>query len=105
MIWRFHVGISVVLAGSIMTVARNGFMRREPFERRIVIGVKPPLVVVDEHRRREVHGVDEREAFSNGTLLQGGLDLRGNVEKRPAALASRTKVPCDTPSQSSFDSQ
>ncbi len=59
-------------------------MRREPFEPRIVIGVKPPLVVVDEHRRREVHGVDEREAFSNGTLLQGGLDLRGNVEKRPA---------------------
>jgi hypothetical protein len=29
-------------------------------------------------------GVDEREAFSNAALLQGGLDLRGNVEKRPA---------------------
>src|SRR5580692_12124610 len=59
-------------------------MRREPFEPRVVIGVQPPLVVVDEHRCGDVHGVDEREAFSNATLLQGGLDLRGDVEKRPA---------------------
>jgi hypothetical protein len=65
----FHMGISVVLAGSVMAVARNGFMRGEPFEPRVVIGVQTPLVVVDEHRCGDVHGVDEREAFSDATLL------------------------------------
>src|SRR5271166_4565337 len=45
----FHMGISVVLADSVMAVARNGLMRREPFEPRFVVGVQPPLVVIDEH--------------------------------------------------------
>jgi hypothetical protein len=38
----FHVGVSVVLARSVMAVARNGLMWREPFEPRVVIGVQPP---------------------------------------------------------------
>jgi len=59
-------------------------MRREPFEPGVVIGVQPSLVVADEHRCGDVHGVDEREAFTNAALLQGGLDLWGDVEKRPA---------------------
>jgi hypothetical protein len=70
----FHMGISVVLASSVMTVTRNGLMRREPFEPGVVIGVQPPLVVVDEHRCGDVHGVDERETVSNAALRQGGLD-------------------------------
>jgi hypothetical protein len=38
----FHMRISVVRAGSVMAVARNGFVRSEPFEPRVVIGVQPP---------------------------------------------------------------
>jgi hypothetical protein len=36
----FHMGVSVVLASSVVAVARNGFMRGEPFEPRGVIGVQ-----------------------------------------------------------------
>ena len=32
------MGVSVVLAGSVMAVARNGLMRREPFEPCVVVG-------------------------------------------------------------------
>jgi hypothetical protein len=49
MILPFQMGISVVLAGLVMAVARNGLMRREPFEPRFVVGVQPPLVVIDEN--------------------------------------------------------
>src|SRR5208337_4788057 len=44
----FHMGIGVVLPGSVMAVTRNGLVRREPFEPGVVIGVQPALVVVDE---------------------------------------------------------
>jgi len=67
-------------------------VRREPFEPLVVIGVQPPFVVVDENRCGDVHGVDEREAFSNAALLQGGVDLRGNVEKRPAPRRLEPKL-------------
>ena len=57
------MGIGIVLAGSVMAVARNGLVRANLFEPGVVIGVQPPLVVVDENGRGDVHGVDEREAL------------------------------------------
>jgi hypothetical protein len=76
-------------------------MRREPFEPRVVIGVQSPLVVIDEHRCGDAHGVDQYEAFSNAAFFQGGLDLRGNVEKRPAPRRLELKFLAITTSQSS----
>src|SRR5215469_12203866 len=40
-------------------------------------------VVVDENGCGNMHRIGEREALLNGALLQGGLDLRGDIEKRP----------------------
>ena len=47
MIWRFLMGINVVLAGSVMAVTRNGFMPGEPFEPRVVIGVQTSSSLVN----------------------------------------------------------
>src|SRR5208337_1546293 len=37
----FHMGIGVVLASSVVAVARNRLVRRKPFEPVVVIGVQP----------------------------------------------------------------
>ena len=47
-------------------------------------GVQRLLVIVDENGCGNVHGIDERYALLNVALLQGGLDLRGDIEKRPS---------------------
>jgi hypothetical protein len=78
------MGIGIVLAGSVMVVARNRLMRRQPFQPSFVVGVQPLLVIVDENGCGNVHGVDERYVLLNVALLQGDLDLRGDIEKRPS---------------------
>jgi hypothetical protein len=70
----FHMGIGIVLAGSVMTVARNRLMRCQPFKPTFVVGVQPLLVIVDENGCGNVHGIDERYALLNAALLQGRLD-------------------------------
>src|ERR1700730_8021898 len=59
-------------------------MRCQPFQPSFVVGVQPLLVIVDENGRGNVHGIDERYALLNIALLQGGLDLRSDIEKRPS---------------------
>jgi hypothetical protein len=51
------------------------------FQPSFLVGVQPLLVIVDENGRGNVHGIDECYAFLNVALLQGGLDLRGDIEK------------------------
>lgn len=86
------MSIGVVLAGPVVAVARNRLVRREPFEPDGVIGVQPAFVVVDEDGCGDVHGVDQRKTLLNAALLQRGLDLRGDVEKRPPTRRFEPKL-------------
>jgi len=52
-----HVGVGVVLAGLVVLVAANRFVGGQLFQPALVILVQAALVVVDEDRGRDVHGV------------------------------------------------
>jgi hypothetical protein len=43
--------------------------------------LQPALVVVDEHRRGDVHGVDQAEAFAHAALTNEFLDLGRDVDE------------------------
>jgi hypothetical protein len=54
-----EVGVAVILAGAIVQVAVGWLMRSQLLQPALVILVQAGLVVVDEHRRSNVHGVDQ----------------------------------------------
>jgi hypothetical protein len=68
-----------------MSVAADGLVRCKRFQPFVEVPVKPTLVVVDEHRRRDVHGVDQGEPFLNAALMQAFFHLRRDVDERSAA--------------------
>lgn len=76
-----------------MAVARNGLMRREPSAPRVVIGVQPPLVIVDEHavarqvglRASELRGRRRAAAKRPAIQVQRLLARPGNFRFAPLA--------------------
>ena len=63
--------------------------RREPLEPALVVLVQPALVVVDEDRRGDVHGVDQAQALPDAAFTQRRLHLR---DVRPEAEGDRRQV-------------
>src|SRR5262249_44805365 len=55
--------------------------RGQALQPRLVVLVQPGLVVVDEDRGGDVHGVAEDQALRYPTLAEGRLDLRGDVHE------------------------
>ena len=47
--------------------------------------MKPRLIVVDEHRGGDVHGVDQTKAFQHAASVNEFLDLRRNIDE-PASI-------------------
>ena len=43
--------------------------------------VQPAFIVIDEYGSGDMHGVDERQTFSDPTVLQALLNLRRDVDK------------------------
>ncbi len=78
------MGISIVFAGAIMSVSRGRCVWRQFFQPNLIIMVKPALVIVDEDRSSDVHGVDEAKAFGHTAPANEFLDLRCDVDKPPS---------------------
>ena len=55
----FQVRIGVVFARAVMKILADGFMRGEFFQPGFVIVMQPALIVVDEDRGGDVHGIDK----------------------------------------------
>jgi hypothetical protein len=53
----------------------------EPFQPRLEILQQSILIVVDKNRRCDVHGVDQRDPFTDATLYQTLRDSRSNIDK------------------------
>jgi hypothetical protein len=60
-------------------------MRREFFQPHLVVVMKTRLVVVNEHRSSDVHGVDQTKAFHYAAPVNEFLDLRRDVDE-PASI-------------------
>jgi hypothetical protein len=67
-----------------LCLATDRLVGRKCFQPFIEVPVTT-LVVVDEHRRRDVHGVDQGDSLLNAALMQAILYLRRDVDERSAA--------------------
>src|SRR5262245_21100602 len=77
-----YVRIGIVFAGVIVAVLLDRFVRREFFEPYRVVMVQSRFVIVDEHRRGNMHGVDQCQSFFDAALADAFLDLICNIHKR-----------------------
>lgn len=76
----FVVGICIVFARSIVQVTSpsrvsSGVEWHQLFQPTIVVLVETAFIVVDEDRRRDVHGVDEAKPFLNTTFCDQVFDV------------------------------
>src|SRR5450432_1527089 len=76
-----EVGIGVVFAGAIVPVGAGRRVRRQLFQPDLVVVMEPALVVVDEHGRGDVHGVNQTKAFAHAALTNEFLNLRRDVDE------------------------
>ena len=73
--------VAVVLAGEIVPVLADRLMWRKFFEPAFVVVVKARFVVVNEHTRRYVHGIDQTETLLDATFTKRFLDVRRYMDK------------------------
>ena len=75
--------IGIILTG-IMPVLRHRLMRRKLLQPHLKIMMQPRLIVIDKNRRRDMHGIDEHQPFTNAAFPQALFHLRGNIDKCPS---------------------
>ena len=77
------MSIGVVLA-DVVPVLGHGRVRCELLQPGVVVVVQAGFVIVDEHRRSDVHGIHEGDPFADAALPEAVLDLGGDVDEAPA---------------------
>src|SRR5262249_53652244 len=76
------VRVAVVLAGAVVVVpGRAGVEGGQPLQPALVVLVQAGLVVVDEDRGRDVHGVDQAQALAHAAFGHHLLHLGGDVHE------------------------
>jgi hypothetical protein len=79
----FEVGVGVVLR-AVVTVLAVRFFGREFLEPDFEVVVQTAFVVVDEDTGRDVHRVDQAQAFTDAAFANGPRDVVGDVQELPA---------------------
>src|SRR5579883_519851 len=77
-----HMSVRVVLARPVVLVLGCRLVRRELLQPPIIVLVQAALVIVNEHRRRDVHGVDQHQTFLYAALGKALLDLARDIDER-----------------------
>ena len=89
----FHVGVGVVFAGAVVGVALGRFVERgQLLQPLFVIGVQARLIVVDEDRSCDVHGVDQAQALLDAAFADDGLDGWRDVLKRHSLGKTKRQI-------------
>ncbi len=78
-----HVGIGIVLT-HVVLVGGHWFVGRDFLQPDIVVVVQAGLVVIDEDRRGDVHGIAEHQTVCYPAFVDALLHFRGDVDKGPA---------------------
>jgi hypothetical protein len=86
-----HVPVSVILA-HIVAVLGDGRMGRKLLQPRVKILVKPCFIVVDEHRRRDVHGVAQKKAVIYTALNEALFNLGSDVDVGPSRRRAKPQL-------------
>ena len=87
-----EVGVGVIFAGAIVPVGAGRRVRRQFFQPDVVIVMESALIVVDEDRRGDVHGVDQAKAFAHAALTDEFLDLRRDVDEPAPARNFKPEI-------------
>jgi hypothetical protein len=88
----FEVGVSVVFAGSVVSIGAGRGVRRQFFQPQLIVVMKARFIVVDEYRRRDVHGVHQTKTFHHAALMNEFLDLRRDVGESPSIRYFKPKM-------------
>jgi len=80
-----QMGVGVVFAAAIVAIGGGGGMGRQLFEPEFVIVMQTGLVVVDEHRCGDVHGVNQTKALGNAAAPDKILNRLGDVDESSTA--------------------
>jgi hypothetical protein len=67
--------LGVIFAGPVVSLSTRRRMRGHFPQPHLIIVMEPWLIVIDEHRKGDVHGVDQAKTFHCATLLNEFLDL------------------------------
>src|SRR5687767_6858116 len=79
------VSVGVVFSRFVVVITTNRFMWRDLLEPRFIVAMQPAFIVVNEHRRRDVHRIHQHQTLLNTALSQTLLNLRRDVDKRSPA--------------------
>lgn len=88
----FQVRVRVVFPGAVVMIVRGWLMGREFLQPNLVIVQKAALVVVDENRGGDVHGIDQAETFLDSALANEFFNGIRDIYKAPAIGHLEPKV-------------
>src|ERR1043166_9557841 len=73
--------IGVIFSCVVMAVLFNGLMWRKFLQPYAVVMMKPRLIIVDENRRGDMHGIHKHKPFFYPAVAQTIVHLRRNVDE------------------------
>jgi hypothetical protein len=79
-----YVRVRIVLARAVVLVPGSGLVWCNAFQPFLVVPVQSALVIIDENRGCDVHGVDQAQAFLNSAFAQRLFNLCRNVQETSA---------------------
>src|SRR3954462_75231 len=78
--------IGVVFAGVVVPIRGSGLVWGELLEPNFIVAEQTVFVIVDEYRRRDVHGVDKAESLTDTAFAHQLFNGAGNIHKPAPAL-------------------
>jgi hypothetical protein len=67
-----------------VSILGDGFMGSQFLQPYLIVMVETRFVIINKHRGRDVHGIDQDEAFLDAALPQTFVDFRGNIDQGPS---------------------
>jgi hypothetical protein len=74
--------VAVILTGAIVMIPfGTGIVWREPLEPSLVVFMQSRLIVIDEYRGGNMHGVYQAQPLADATVLYRLLDVVGEIHE------------------------
>jgi hypothetical protein len=75
------MAIAIILAGVVVLIERQRFMWCQLFQPSLKVLVQASFIIIDEHRRCDVHRIAKHQAFLDTTFTQAGIYLWCDIDK------------------------
>jgi hypothetical protein len=75
------MGIGVILPCAVMLILTDRGVGSKALEPNLIVVVQPGLIIINEHRGRNVHGVHQHQPLLYAALWHGLFHLLGDIDK------------------------